>query len=92
MTPLEALKTYWGYDSFRPMQERIINEALSGRDILAIMPTGGGKSVCFQVPGMLKEGISIVVTPLIALMKDQVLNLEDRVIRAIAVHNGMNKK
>ncbi len=92
MTPLEALKTYWGYDSFRPMQERIINEALSGRDILAIMPTGGGKSVCFQVPGMLKEGISIVVTPLIALMKDQVLNLEDRGIRAIAVHNGMNKR
>lgn len=92
MTPLEALKTYWGYDSFRPMQERIINEALSGRDILAIMPTGGGKSVCFQVPGMLREGISIVVTPLIALMKDQVLNLEDRGIRAIAVHNGMNKR
>lgn len=74
------------------MQERIINEALSGRDILAIMPTGGGKSVCFQVPGMLREGISIVVTPLIALMKDQVLNLEDRGIRAIAVHNGMNKR
>ncbi len=92
MTPLEALKTYWGYDSFRPMQERIINEALSGRDVLAIMPTGGGKSVCFQVPGMLREGISIVVTPLIALMKDQVLNLEDRGIRAIAVHNGMNKR
>ena len=74
------------------MQERIINEALSGRDILAIMPTGGGKSVCFQVPGMLREGISIVVTPLIALMKDQVRNLEDRGIRAIAVHNGMNKR
>ena len=92
MTPLEALKTYWGYDSFRPMQEKIINESLAGKDVLAIMPTGGGKSVCFQVPGMLRDGLSIVVTPLIALMKDQVRNLEDRGIRAIAVHNGMNRR
>ena len=92
MTPIEALKTYWGYESFRPMQEKIINESLAGRDVLAIMPTGGGKSVCFQGPGMLRDGISIVVTPLIALMKDQVRNLEDRGIRAIAVHNGMNRR
>ena len=71
------------------MQERIIGEALSGRDVLAILPTGGGKSVCFQVPGMMKEGISIVVTPLIALMKDQVRNLQERGIKALAVHAGM---
>ena len=71
------------------MQERIIEEALSGKDVLAILPTGGGKSVCFQVPGLMKEGISIVVTPLIALMKDQVRNLQERGIKALAVHAGM---
>ena len=91
MTPKETLKAYWGYESFRPMQERIINEALAGRDVLAILPTGGGKSVCFQVPALMKEGIALVVTPLIALMKDQVQNLSARGIRAIAVHAGMNR-
>ena len=60
MTPLEVLKTYWGYEAFRPMQEEIIREAMEGRDVLAILPTGGGKSVCFQVPGLLKEGIALV--------------------------------
>ena len=92
MTALEALKTYWGYDAFRPMQEEIIREAVEGRDVLAILPTGGGKSVCFQVPALLKEGIALVVTPLIALMKDQVQNLSDRGIRAIAVHSGMSRR
>ena len=72
MTPKEVLKTYWGYDSFRPMQEDIIQDALAGKDVLCILPTGGGKSVCFQVPALLKEGIALVITPLIALMKDQV--------------------
>ena len=91
MTPLEVLHTYWGYDAFRPMQEEIIREALAGRDVLAILPTGGGKSVCFQVPCLLREGIGLVITPLIALMKDQVQNLQDRGIRAIAVHAGMNR-
>ena len=91
MTPKETLKAYWGYESFRPMQERIIDEALAGRDVLAILPTGGGKSVCFQVPALMKEGIALVVTPLIALMKDQVQNLSARGIRAIAVHAGMNR-
>ncbi|MBQ9192992.1 MAG: RecQ family ATP-dependent DNA helicase [Bacteroidales bacterium] len=91
MTPKETLKAYWGYDGFRPMQERIIDEALAGRDVLAILPTGGGKSVCFQVPALMKEGIALVVTPLIALMKDQVQNLASRGIRAIAVHAGMNR-
>ena len=91
MTPKETLKAYWGYDSFRPMQDRIINEALAGRDVLAILPTGGGKSVCFQVPALMKDGIALVVTPLIALMKDQGQNLAARGIRAIAVHAGMNR-
>ncbi len=69
MSPSEVLKEYWGYDGFRPMQEEIITAALEGKDVLAIMPTGGGKSVCFQVPGLMRDGITLVVTPLIALMK-----------------------
>ena len=91
MTALEVLHEYWGYDSFRPMQEEIISAASGGRDVLAILPTGGGKSVCFQVPAMMKEGLALVITPLVALMKDQVQNLEDRGIRAISVHAGMNR-
>ena len=91
MTALEVLHTYWGYDGFRPMQEEIIGQALEGRDVLAILPTGGGKSVCFQVPCLMREGIGLVITPLIALMKDQVQNLMDRGIRAITVHAGMNR-
>ena len=91
MKELEVLKQYWGYDTFRPMQEENIRSAEEGRDVLAILPTGGGKSVCFQVPALLKDGIALVVTPLIALMKDQVQNLAARGIRAIAVHAGMNR-
>ena len=92
MTALETLQKYWGYESFRPMQEEIISAALDGRDVLAILPTGGGKSVCFQVPALMREGLAIVVTPLIALMKDQVQNLAARGIRAVAVHAGMNRR
>ena len=92
MTALEILKEYWGYDSFRPKQEEIVNAALEDRDVLAILPTGGGKSVCFQVPAMMREGIAIVVTPLIALMKDQVQNLNDRGIKALCVNAGMNRR
>lgn len=92
MTPLETLKEYWGYDSFRPRQEEIVNAALDGKDVLAILPTGGGKSVCFQVPAMMREGIAIVVTPLIALMKDQVQNLDDRGIKALCVNAGMGRR
>ena len=92
MDAREVLKTYWGYDSFRPMQEEIISNALEGRDVLAILPTGGGKSVCFQVPALMKDGIALVVTPLIALMKDQVQNLRSRGIRAIAIHAGMTRR
>uniref|UniRef100_UPI00402A32C8 RecQ family ATP-dependent DNA helicase n=1 Tax=Candidatus Cryptobacteroides bacterium TaxID=3085639 RepID=UPI00402A32C8 len=85
------LKEYWGYDGFRPMQEEIITAALEGKDVLAIMPTGGGKSICFQVPGLMRDGITLVVTPLIALMKDQVQNLNDRGVRALAIHAGMSR-
>lgn len=87
----DILKQFWGYDSFRPMQEEIVEKALSGEDVLAILPTGGGKSICFQVPAMMREGLALVVTPLIALMKDQVQNLEARGIRAIAIHAGMSR-
>ncbi len=92
MTPQEVLKTYWGYESFRPMQEEIVREALDGRDVLAILPTGGGKSVCFQVPALMQDGLALVITPLIALMKDQVQNLQARGIRAMAIHAGMNRR
>ena len=92
MTPLEILNEYWGYDSFRPKQEEIVNAALEDRDVLAILPTGGGKSVCFQVPSMMRDGIAIVVTPLIALMKDQVQNLNDRGIKALCVNAGMGRR
>ena len=92
MTPKEILSEYWGYDSFRLKQEEIVNVALEDRDVLAILPTGGGKSVCFQVPAMMKEGVAIVITPLIALMKDQVQNLNDRGIKALCVNAGMGKR
>ena len=91
-SPLEILKEYWGYDSFRPKQEDIVLNALDGKDVLAILPTGGGKSVCFQVPALMREGIAIVVTPLIALMKDQVQNLNDRGIKALCVNAGMGRR
>lgn len=91
MTPEAVLKRWWGYDAFRPMQKEIISSALEGRDTLAILPTGGGKSVCFQVPALMKDGLALVVTPLIALMKDQVQNLETRGIKAIALHAGMSR-
>lgn len=92
MTALETLKEYWGYDSFRLKQEEIVTAALEDRDVLAILPTGGGKSVCFQVPALMHDGIAIVVTPLIALMKDQVQNLNDRGIKALCVNAGMSAR
>lgn len=90
--PIDVLREYWGYESFRPKQEDIVNAALEGRDVLAILPTGGGKSVCFQVPAMMRDGIAIVVTPLIALMKDQVQNLSRRGIKALCVNAGMGRR
>ncbi|MDR1680141.1 MAG: RecQ family ATP-dependent DNA helicase [Prevotellaceae bacterium] len=88
----ETLKKYWGYDGFRPLQEDIIRSVASGRDTLGLMPTGGGKSLTFQVPAMATNGICIVVTPLIALMKDQVDNLRRRRIKAAAVYSGMTRE
>ena len=87
----EILFQYWGYSSFRPLQEDIVNSVLDGKDTLALMPTGGGKSITFQVPAMMKDGICLVVTPLIALMKDQVENLRARNIKALAIHSGMDR-
>ncbi len=84
------LKDYWGYDTFRPLQWDIIEAVLAGCDVLELMPTGGGKSICFQVPALMRDGLTIVVTPLISLMKDQVDNLRRRGIRAYALHGGMS--
>ena len=81
-SPHEILKKYWGYDSFRPLQEDIIQSVLAGNDTLGLMPTGGGKSITFQVPGMILDGLTLVVTPIISLMKDQVDNLLERRIKA----------
>ncbi|GHV27590.1 ATP-dependent DNA helicase RecQ [Bacteroidia bacterium] len=86
----EILKRYWGYDAFRPLQEDIIHSVLDGRDTLGLMPTGGGKSITFQVPALVMNGICIVVTPLIALMKDQVDTLKQKGIKATMVHSGMS--
>lgn len=88
----KILQQYWRYPHFRPLQEDVINHVLEGNDTLALMPTGGGKSICFQVPALAKDGICIVVTPLIALMKDQVENLRSKGIEAVAIFAGMSKR
>ncbi len=89
-TIYKILEQYWGYNKFRPLQEDIINSVLLGNDTLALLPTGGGKSICFQVPAMAKEGKCLVVSPLIALMKDQVENLQKRGIKAAAIYSGLH--
>lgn len=86
----EILKKYWGFNSFRPLQEDIVDAVIYGKDVLALLPTGGGKSICFQVPGLARDGLTIVVSPLIALMEDQVQNLQNRGIRAKAISSALS--
>jgi ATP-dependent DNA helicase RecQ len=88
-TPEDTLKKYWGFDGFRPLQREIVQQSIDGNDALALLPTGGGKSICFQVPALCMDGVCIVVSPLIALMKDQVTNLNKRGISAVALHSGL---
>ncbi|HJU45393.1 MAG TPA: ATP-dependent DNA helicase RecQ, partial [Chitinophagaceae bacterium] len=88
----EILKKNWGYDFFRPLQEDIIRSVLNGNDTLALLPTGGGKSICFQVPAMAMDGLCLVISPLIALMKDQVHHLRRKNITAFSIHSGMSRR
>ena len=89
-TTKEILQKYWGFDSFRPKQEGIINDLINGKDVFALLPTGGGKSLCYQLPALMKEGITIVISPLISLMQDQVSQLNQKGIKAICVTSGMS--
>ncbi|HEY0298102.1 MAG TPA: ATP-dependent DNA helicase RecQ [Arachidicoccus sp.] len=89
-SPLDILKKYWGFSFFRGEQQNIIHAVLERKDVLALLPTGGGKSICFQVPALMNKGVCIVITPLIALMKDQVENLKNKDIPACAIHSGLS--
>jgi len=92
VTPKEILQQYWHHNHFRGLQEDIINAVIEKKDVLALLPTGGGKSICFQVPALLTNGLCLVISPLIALMKDQVQNLQNKGIAAVSIHSGMNFK
>ena len=89
-TALQILEKYWGHNQFRPLQGGIIDAVVSEKDVLALLPTGGGKSICFQVPALLKDGMCLVISPLIALMQDQVSNLQEKGIEAAVIHSGMS--
>ena len=89
--PLEILQQYWKHNAFRTPQEEIISSVLNGKDTFGLMPTGGGKSICFQVPAMIMDGICLVISPLVALMKDQVQNLQNKGIKAIALTGGIRQ-
>jgi ATP-dependent DNA helicase RecQ len=88
---LEILKLYWKHESFRSLQEDIINSVVEEQDTFALMPTGGGKSICFQIPALMKDGLCLVISPLVALMKDQVQNLQNKGIKAIALTGGIHE-
>ena len=90
--PKDILRTHWGFENFRESQLEIIDSVLGGQNTLALLPTGGGKSICFQIPGLMLEGITIVVTPLIALMIDQVNELKSKNIKAVAIHGGLSPR
>ncbi|MEX1382651.1 DEAD/DEAH box helicase, partial [Lutibacter sp.] len=91
-TPLEILKTYWNYNEFRPPQEEIINTVIKGENCVVLLPTGNGKSLCYQVPGLAMEGVCIVISPLIALIKDQVESLTEKNIKSIALTSKLSQE
>ena len=89
-TPLQVLEQFWGFSSFRPKQEEIMETLLDGKDTVALLPTGGGKSICFQIPVLISDGICIVVSPLVALMTDQVTSLREKGIKALSITGGIS--
>ena len=92
MQALDILKKYWGYNTFRLKQEEVINSVLKSKDTLALLPTAGGKSICFQVPALMKDGICLVISPLISLMEDQIKYLKSKGIKSVSISSSMSNK